>query len=223
MRLAVLAAALVLAPSLASAHIRLDTPRGRTTDQKEQHCGQTTNVRANVHTAAPGSTLHLVWAETIQHPGYFRVSFQENGSTFRIPAAVGTGGFPTENLTGMTDPGTGSLILADRIADGTLSIDVTLPNVECNNCTVQLIQLMTDKPPYTTDALSDDIYFQCLDLVLTNSPPPIDAPMNPGDPDAGGGDGGGSVSGGCSTGAGGSGLGALLLGLGLAFRRRGAR
>ncbi len=228
MRLSLLpAAAVVLAPSLALAHINIRSPVGRTADQKEQHCGQTVNTRANVYTALPGSTLRLTWAETINHPGYYRVSFQQDGSVFRIPPAVGVGGFPTENLTGMTDPGgSGSLILADRIADGTLSLDVVLPNVECTNCTLQLIQLMTDKPPYTVDALSDDIYFQCLDLVLsTTAPPPVDAAINPGDPDAGT-DGGSNVSGGCSTSGASSGLGAALLGLGLATgmtRRRRAR
>ena len=172
----------------------------------------------------PGSMLRLVWAETIQHPGYFRISFQQNGATFRIPpVGGGVGGFPTENLTGMPDPGaSGSLIIADRIADGTLSLDLTLPNVECTTCTLQLIQLMTDKPPYTVDTLSDDIYFQCVDLVLSNTaPPPIDAPIgNPGDPDAGT-DGGSNVSGGCSTsGASSSGFAAAFLGIGLMLRRR---
>src|SRR5687767_5344915 len=43
---------------------------------------------------------------------------------------------------------------------------ITLPNMTCENCTLQLIQLMTDKPPYTVDATSDDIYFQCADIAL---------------------------------------------------------
>ena len=81
----------------------------------------------------------------------------------------------------MTDPATGSLIIADRIPDGTLSYDLTLPDVECDNCTLQLIQMMTDKPPYTTDTGSNDIYYACVDLVLSGSAP--DA--GPGAPDAG--------------------------------------
>lgn len=225
-----LVAALVLVPSVASAHISISSPRARTTEQKEQHCGQTTatNARANVHTALSGSTLHLVWAETIQHPGYFRVSFNQNGDTFRIPAAgAGTGGFPTEDLTGMMDPGTsGSLIIADRIPDGSLAFDVVLPDVECTNCTLQLIQLMTDKAPYTIAANSDDIYFQCVDLVLSRTAPvvPDGGTTNPGTPDAGTGEEPGVTSGGCSTGGNGAG-GLALLGLGLAFglrRRRAA-
>ena len=115
--------------------------------------------------------------------------------------------YPTENLTGKTDPATGSLIIADRIAHGTSSFDLTLPDVECSNCTLQLIQMMTDKPPYAADTTSDDIYFQCVDLVLSASAPP---------PDAGTGAG---TSGGCSTSGGTPGL-LLVAALGLVRRRR---
>lgn len=98
----------------------------------------------------------------------------------------------------------GSRVLKDRIPDGTLSTQVTLPNMECDNCTLQFIQVMTDKCPYTTNAASDDIYFNCADLTLSNSAPVTPPPPDPSPtPDAGPGDepaptGGGST-GGCST------------------------
>jgi uncharacterized protein (TIGR03382 family) len=103
------------------------------------------------------------------------------------------------------------------------SVDITLPNVECSNCTLQMIQMMTDNPPYTTDALSDDIYYQCADITLAaNAPDAGTQPM----PDAGTGSGsgggnnpGGEVNGGCSTG-GGAGLPIALALLGLASLRR---
>jgi hypothetical protein len=100
---------------------------------------------------------------------------------------------------------------------------ITLPNIECTNCTLQLTQMMTDKPPYTTALTSDDIYYQCADLVLSASAPPpmVDAGVPNGDAattDPGG------TSGGCTTTRGASG-GALIfvggaLGLVLARRRR---
>lgn len=192
---------------------------------KDRHCGATGSARANVHTAAPGSTLHLVWDEYVAHPGWFRVSFQQNGDTFEIPPAsngkTGSGApsnYPTENLTGMTDAATGSLILADRIMHPALSLDVVLPNVECNNCTLQLIQMMTDKPPYTIDAASNDIYFACVDLVLTAAPP--DAGVPPPNGDAGNEPPvTSSDSGGCSAAGASSSLLALAA-LGLRRRRR---
>jgi len=119
--------AILLVPALAAAHVRITSPTPRSSDQlKKRHCGQTGSTRANVQIYRPGSPLHLVWDEYVIHPGWFRVSFQQNGDTFEIPPAsngpTGSGAasnYPTEDLTGKTDPGTGSLILADRIKHGT--------------------------------------------------------------------------------------------------------
>lgn len=235
MRRTLAALAVVLAPAVAAAHVRITSPAPRsTTELKDQHCGVTGSPRANVQTLRPGSTLHLVWDEYVAHPGWYRISFQQNGDTFEIPPAsngpTGTSAasnYPTENLTGKTDPGTGSLIIADRIPHPTLSMDVTLPNVECNNCTLQLIQMMTDKPPYSTATSSDDIYFACVDLVLSASASIPDAGTGTGSgpggssPDAGvgGGGGGGSTAGGCSA-AGGSTALLALAAAGLLRRRR---
>lgn len=57
---------------------------------KERHCGQTGSARTNIQTYRPGSPLHLVWDEYVVHPGWFRVSFPQNGDTFEIPP-VSTG------------------------------------------------------------------------------------------------------------------------------------
>jgi hypothetical protein len=44
------------------------------------------------------------------------------------------------------------------------SVSITLPDVECDNCTLQLIQVMYDK--VSNGFGNDDIYYQCADLVL---------------------------------------------------------
>jgi uncharacterized protein (TIGR03382 family) len=227
-----LVATVLLVPLGAAAHIHLTSPMARTDsltgDQKDQHCGVANQVRnaARVTTFKPGETITVNWMETIQHPGYFRIAFQPNGSVFNIPAA-GNGppaGFPSVDQTGMTDAATGTIILKDRIPDGMLSTQVTLPNMECANCTLQFIQVMTDKPPYTIDANSDDIYFNCADITLSNTAPPpmVDAGMPPAGGDAGTMDPSSETTGGCSTtGAGGSLWLALgLVGLGARLRRR---
>ena len=86
-----------ISPTLASAHVRITSPTPRsTTALKERHCGAAGSVRANVQVYEPGAPLHLTWDEYIGHPGWFRIAFQENGDTFEIPAASGTGnGYPT--------------------------------------------------------------------------------------------------------------------------------
>lgn len=206
----------LLVPAVAAAHVRITSPTPRSSDQlKERHCGATGSARAHVHTYKPGSPLHLVWDEYVVHPGWFRVAFQQSGDAFEVPPVsngpTGAGvasNYPTEDLTGKTDPATGSLIIADRIPHGTSSLDVTLPDVECDTCTLQLIQMMTDKPPYSVAATSYDIYYACVDMVLSASAT--------GEDDEG-------TSAGCTAGGGSAGL-AALAGLGLLLRRRrGAR
>ena len=118
--------------------------------------------------------LTVKWLKTVEHPGHYRISFDNDGTDFFIPPNA------TATTVGM-DP----TVMIDLIPDvqGNFPIqgrmytkDITLPNIECTNCTLQLIQLMTDKPPYTTTTTSDDIYFQCADIMLSNSaPPPPDA------------------------------------------------
>ena len=153
---------ILCAAGAASAHIALKSPTARTNDQvqlKVGPCGQNVNMRTNNLTVfKPGQTITVAWDETINHPGHFRISFDPNGTNFPNP-------------TSFTDFNSGATDLVDNIADktGTAPIaytqQVTLPNVECTQCTLQLIQVMTDKPPYGD---GNDIYYQCADLILTN-------------------------------------------------------
>lgn len=158
------------------AHVQLDQPTRRQTElsgsgleQKTWPCGR--NARsANVTVLQPGQTITVRWTETIQHPGHFRIAFDQDGQDgFQDPVCLtncDTLSSPTFDFN--NDPG----ILMDNIPDqvtDTYEVQVTLPNVECENCTLQLIQVMYDKPPYTTepdDPLSDDMYYQCADLAL---------------------------------------------------------
>lgn len=215
-------AAVLLAPSMAAAHIQLMSPPARTTMQKNRHCGDPAAARsASPKVLAPGSQLSVVWFETIDHPGHFRISFDVDGTDFFVPpntTATTVGMDPTVMIDLIPDV-QGNLPAQGRRYEQT----ITLPNVECANCTLQVIQLMTDKPPYTVTPASDDIYYQCADIVLSNSAPPpmVDAGVPNGDAattDPG------ATSGGCMTTRGASG-GALIivggaLGLVLARRRR---
>ena len=59
-------------------------------------------------------------------------------------------------------------VLLDDIADEGRDVrdymaTITLPDITCDNCTLQVIQVMYDKPPYTTPG--NDIYYQCADLI----------------------------------------------------------
>ncbi|MBK9071579.1 MAG: lytic polysaccharide monooxygenase [Myxococcales bacterium] len=194
----------------ASAHIHLTYPLSRTDDglgdQKAQHCGAVARNESRVTQFKPGATIAVRWDETINHTGHFRISFNPDGDTFSIPPDATT-----------TTQGTDPLVLHDLIADGTNCLEVTLPEAPCDNCTLQFIQLMYDKPPYTTDVDSDDIYFNCADIELTDAAPDVTpaqsscsdepAPMTPG-----------TADGGCN--AGGASGGLAMLGLASLWLRR---
>jgi hypothetical protein len=56
--------------------------------------------------------------------------------------------------------------------DPIYAVRVMLPDLECDNCTLQLIQVMYDKPPYEVGG--NDIYYQCADLVLIEGGAPVE-------------------------------------------------
>jgi hypothetical protein len=180
---ALIASSTLALTGVASAHIALKSPPARTNDQiqlKTGPCGQTTNARTkNVTVFKPGETITVAWDETINHPGHYRIAFDPNGTNFPNPKSF-------------TDVDGGVNVLVDGIPDKTgaapiaYTQKVTLPNVECANCTLQLIQVMTDKPPYDPGPTGNDIYYQCADLVLTSGDAGIPVA------DGGGGDAGGA-------------------------------
>jgi hypothetical protein len=207
--LAAFAAILMLAPP-ARAHVRLESPPSRYGDEmKSRPCGRPGGVRtARVTTVRPGQTLTVVFDEIIDHPGHFRIAFDRTGDKALGP--------PVWNGAAFVNPSNVE-ILVDLIANPPgLShgeIRVQLPDIECDTCTLQLIQVMTDKPPF--DGI-DDFYYQCADLRLSataplGGPPPVSPPSVATTSEASTQSGGGCSSAGSSWIA----LGALL-----ALRRR---
>lgn len=205
----------------ALAHVDLDWPTFRTCsteNQKVGPCGGCATRSSDVTAVAPGSTITVRWTETVDHPGHYRISFDDDGmDAFQDPTSFDD---IQENPT--------LPVLLDGITDrdggGLYEVQVTVPNVECENCTLQLIQVMTDKPPFGPEG-GNDFYYRCADLALRpGAGDGGDAGPGPGPgTDAGGGNGGGGDGdgGGCSAGGDGSaGLAMLLLGLGALLHRR---
>lgn len=211
--------AVLLTPALASAHIQLMSPLPRTLSLKTGPCGDATTPRsANPTVLPPGATITVTWKETINHPGHYRVSFDNDGVDFTVPLSF-TDTTQTENVLVDAIPDT-------AIANDTYNQEITLPDIECENCTIQVIQMMTDKPPYGD---GNDIYFQCADVALrAGTPAPPDAGPTEGGPDAGDETGDddpasfGDATGGCDTGSGGTTAGMAMLALAVvcSWRRR---
>jgi hypothetical protein len=143
----------VLAPAVASAHIALTYPPVRTTELKVGPCGAAGSVRGKqVTVLAPGAMLEVRWNEPINHPSHYRIAFDADGQDFPVPSDFMDFSH-TDN------------VLADNIPDGAspFSMMVKLPDVACETCTLQLTQMMYDKPPYGD---GNDIYYQCADIAL---------------------------------------------------------
>lgn len=212
----------VALPATASAHVNLTYPPARSNQQFSTPCGEAGSVRGtNVTTLTPGATITVTWDEVIQHPGHYRIAFDVDGQDFTNPPDYTTD-------TSATSPN----LIVDLIADtNTQSYmrQITLPNVTCTNCTLQLIQMNTDKPPYDSGASSDDLHFQCADISLVAAASDAGVSDAPGNSGSGGGGSSDAGTGeafanpyanrGCSTSPGASVAVALFL-LSLLSRRR---
>ena len=194
MRIASLAAIGLLASTTSAlAHIAMTSPAPRADAQKTGPCGASGSTRGTkVATFSPGQTITVEWDETVDHPGHYRIAFDDSGDdSFKDPNR------PDDNF-----PQTLADQIVDRSGGGHYSQQITLPNISCTNCTLQLMQIMTTAVPYNS------FYFQCADLVIGDG---VDPGPNPGPAD---------TDGGCAAGSSAQGLAAGLGVLGLALRRR---
>ncbi|HSN83921.1 MAG TPA: SCE4755 family polysaccharide monooxygenase-like protein [Polyangiales bacterium] len=166
-------------PLEARAHLDLTLPVSRYGENalKIGPCGIAGGERtSNVSYYEPGETIEVRWDEYIDHPGHYRVAFDPDGDDDFVDPATMMELYSNDAvlLDGIVDKGPGE---RDYVAT------VTLPDITCDNCTLQVTQVMYDKEPYTVPG--DDIYYQCADLVLRVGGAP-DAGIDPGiDTDAG--------------------------------------
>ena len=240
-------AAVFLPGAVASAHISLEqggthVSRYGDGEIKDAPCGRANGQRGtNVYTYRPGETIKVSIVEFIPHPGYFRIAFDDDGDDdFEIPAGTdgefGNCAGDPKCGPGMADYCNNDTVLLDYLdphaSSGlgnapTYTFSVTLPNVECDNCTLQIIQMMNDLNVHFQPYPADDIYYTCIDLVLSNDADEVtDAPVTndgmdckAGEPQGGAGGGGGAAA----RAAGGAGSGGAAAGGRCGRSRRGRR
>jgi len=184
----------MLLSGTAAAHVTLTSPPPRTLDNKAGPCGAAGSVRGNkVTTYAPGATITVEWDETIDHPGHYRIAFDDDGDDVFV------------NPVGPDDHFPGTLVepIADK-AGGHYQQQVTLPTTPCARCTLQLMQIMTTQVPYNS------FYYQCADIAIAEGGDPGGPPPT-------------AMDRGCSASSPGSGALVVLAGLGLRRRRRSRR
>jgi MYXO-CTERM domain-containing protein len=221
----------------ASAHIELFEPTPRYTiaesgDNKACPCGLGSSNRlcnvdgdrsdpdragdARVTTLQSGSTVTFRFEEYVGHTGRYRVAIDYDGADLED--------FNNNILVDIPDPAGAE----GNIGQGAIwEIEVPLPDVACETCTLQLIQVMNGN---TADPVLDTVgvssYYTCADIKLVGGTPMPDAGAVGGGADAGDAPPPPSQpTGGCGCQAGGNTTSALaslglLMAIGFAWRRR---
>lgn len=166
-------AALAGTPETAEAHVCMDFPISRTgpectfrSPQKIGTCGVAERSEF-INVFRPGETIVVRIRETIDHPSHYRIAFNPDGDAFPDPVAI--------DDINEDHP----LILVDGIEDAEereQEVEITFPNTPCENCTLQLIQVMYDKQQNGfggangSEDDNDDLYYSCADIVLRGEP-----------------------------------------------------
>jgi hypothetical protein len=132
---------------------------GRTCGKPEERSDP--NRSADRATAVLGGSLLTVrLSEYVGHSGRFRVAFDPEGAD--------VADFNQHILADIADP-EGKL---GNTGNGSLwEISARLPNIDCNNCTLQVVQVMNgDTVDPVADTVGQSTYYQCADLELTHDP-----------------------------------------------------
>jgi hypothetical protein len=175
-------------PQGARAHIIMEGElKGREGEQKTAPCeGKPRSARP--YRFEPGAGVELAAMEAIPHDGYFRISFDDDGTDFVDPASIAPINpdryGPAKPCLGTADDRCGQsdfcshpTVLWDQL-DPHLGTDVTLgqvrrwtvqlPNIECDRCTIQVMQVMEDPADGAHGPFDgkDDLYYRCIDVEL---------------------------------------------------------
>jgi hypothetical protein len=178
-------AIVVFAPP-AGAHFRLLEPQSWVVEnnlgdpQKLGPCGGNADGSETpsnaVNKVRGGQLLHIKVQETIFHPGHYRVALAVNSRSEFPPDA--------ELKTRDTDQGPWSVsspiatqpkipVLADGLfvhttrATGPFETDVQLPNIHCENCTLQIVEFMAE---HGYNHPGGYFYHHCAVLQITPDP-----------------------------------------------------
>jgi hypothetical protein len=179
-------------PTVMRAHFKLVEPASwiiedeRGDPQKGFPCGGSNTDYGKpsyaVSQAAGGSKLHIKVQETIFHPGHYRVALAVN-SPAELPvdpkATTETTERGPRSISGEIMDPVQVPVLADGLfphsakVDTPLETDVTLPNISCKRCTLQVIQFMEQHGPNNPGLYT---YHHCATIQITADPKkPIDA------------------------------------------------
>jgi hypothetical protein len=155
--------------------------------QKAAPCGTSDITKGTptgkVTAMTGGDMLHIKIKETIYHPGYYRVALSVlDRSELPADPVAETRESPRGpiSVSGKIDPAPKPPVLADGLFEhrarpepgSFFETDIKLPNINCEKCTVQVLQFMEE---HGLNREGDFSYHHCADLKITANPAlPID-------------------------------------------------
>ena len=174
------------APAAAPAHFILQEPKAWIEvnvlgdPQKLGPCGGTSSNPGKptgvVTPLTGGQMLHIRVKETIYHPGFYRVALAvlDRAELPADPEDV-TRDTPRGpySVSGKIDRNPKPPVLADGLwehrqrATAGFETDVRIPNINCDKCTLQVIQFMEEHAVNTDGRFT---YHHCADLKITANP-----------------------------------------------------
>lgn len=168
---------------LALGHIKLSAPPSTLVQdttggpQKTAPCGGNGTATNAVTTVEAGQPLEVRWTETIGHPGHFRIGIARSPSDFVTPTAVVMNNdcksAPIESSPQYPTLVDGLLAHTNSPSNVQRSATVTVPMMSCENCTLQLLQFMSNHTPGC-------FYFQCATLRIVMPDAGVTAPEDAG-------------------------------------------
>lgn len=137
---------LLFCASLSWGHARLVSPTPRNNDSgiKSGPCGGLARS-TNPTVLQGGQSLAISWQETVNHPGKFLFALSMANDNF------------TQNLASVTDNQNGGGL------PHSYSTIVAIPNINCETCTIQMIQSMEENPN------APSYYYSCADVRIVAS------------------------------------------------------
>lgn len=177
---------------VAQAHFKLLEPASwiieddRGDPQKAGPCGGTNadwgKPTFAVAKAVGGSKLHVKVVETVYHPGFYRLALAVN-SPLELPpdpkATTADSDRGPRSVSGEIMNPVKAPVLVDGLwvhkakPDAPFETDVTLPNISCKRCTLQVIQFMEEHGVNNPGMFT---YHHCAHLeIAADTSKPIDA------------------------------------------------
>jgi hypothetical protein len=173
-------------PAAAFAHFILQSPNSWLVEnnlgdpQKAGPCGGTSanagQPTGKVTEVMGGELLRIAVKETIYHPGYYRVALAVNDRS-ELPAdpedTVREGPRGPISVSGKVDPNPKAPVLVDglwthrtRVPQQEFETYVKIPNINCDHCTLQVIQFMEEHGVNPDGRFT---YHHCADLKIVAS------------------------------------------------------